>query len=207
MHTEDEIAKILLEIKAIRINRAQPFVWASGMHSPIYCDNRMLLSYPSKRNFVKKALINKSLEIERHEYIAGVATAGIAHAALMADALELPMIYVRSKAKSHGRKNQIEGRIEGTPRILVVEDLISTGGSSIKAVEAIRAAGGIVEHVLAIFSYGFAQADQNFDQAQCRYHTLCDYTTLLRVALEQDYIKAADIESLTQWKQDPTNWQ
>lgn len=201
-----QIARHLLQIKAIKLSPQNPFTWASGMQSPIYCDNRIILSYPSIRKEVIQGLAQMAGKYE-FDKIAGVATAGIAHGALLAEKLDQPFIYVRSKAKAHGRQNLIEGEVKGNEKVLVVEDLISTGGSSIKAVEAVRAAGCEVVGVLAIFTYGFDKAKDAFDQANCPFETLTNYTTLINEALSSDYINELDSALLIKWRKNPNDWQ
>lgn len=202
-----EVAKKLLEIKAIRLQPEQPFTWASGWKSPIYCDNRLSLSYPKVRNLIKEQLTRGV----RHffpevEAIAGVATAGIPQGALLADALELPFIYVRSKAKGHGMENMIEGQIVPRQKVVVVEDLISTGGSSLKAVQDLRNADFEVLGMVAIFSYGFDIAAQNFADAQVKLVCLSNYEALLPLAVRQNYIDDKSLESLGEWRKDPSIW-
>ncbi len=201
-----EVALRLLQIKAIKLSPQNPFTWASGILSPIYCDNRVVLSYPDTRNFIKNCLIEKSKAFGHFTMIAGVATAGIPHAALLADALGLPMCYVRDKAKGHGRQNVIEGNIRGNERILVIEDLISTGGSSIKAVQALQGVGCSIAGTLAIFSYGFEEAQNVFDAENCPLQTLSNYDALLAEALKINYISESDFETLSAWRKDPKNW-
>lgn len=206
MSTASELAKSLLQINAIKLNPQNPFTWASGLRSPIYCDNRISLSYPETRQFIKKELAKLSSEFGPFTKIAGVATAGIAHGALLADELDLPFIYVRAKAKEHGRKNQIEGELKEGERILVVEDLISTGGSSVKAVDALRENGATVTGVIAIFSYGFEIAKQNFDNASCKFNTLSTYPVLLDTALQSNYINQEQCDMLQSWNRNPEAW-
>jgi orotate phosphoribosyltransferase len=196
-----EVARVLLQIKAIKLSPQTPFTWASGIQSPIYCDNRVVLSHPDQRNFIKQGLIEKSHEFKPFDAVAGVATAGIPHGALLADALGLPFAYIRSSAKSHGRQNRIEGDLKGNERVLVVEDLISTGGSSLEAVEAIRSFGCTVQGVLAIFTYGFPNAEKAFADAQCEFRTLSDYDHLIEAAIETQYISETDRTQLTEWRQ------
>ncbi len=200
------IASELLQIKAIKLSPQKPFTWASGLKSPIYCDNRAVLSYPELRSQIIDSYINISKQFTPFDIIAGVATAGIAHGALIADRMELPMIYIRAEAKKHGLGNQIEGHYEPGLTALVIEDLLSTGGSSLKAVEAFREAGGVVAGVLAIFTYGFAACQKAFDDAGCRFATLTDYPTLIHVALENGYIDASEMQMLSSWNQDPVAW-
>ena len=201
-----EIASRLLQIKAIKLSPQRPFTWASGLQSPIYCDNRILLSYPDHRWVVVDALVDASEQFEDYDFVAGVATAGIAHGVLLANAMELPFAYVRSKPKGHGRQNLIEGEISKGARILVVEDLISTGKSSLAAVEALRNAGHQVIGVLAIFSYGLPVAKSAFDEANCPLHTITNYEVLLNTALSSDYITENQLASLKAWKEDPQRW-
>lgn len=201
IHTAEAIADLLLQIKAIQLNTENPFTWASGIESPIYCDNRLILSDVGARNQVVEALASLS----RNHYpgvdcVAGVATAGIAHGALLANALSLPFAYVRSKPKGHGRQNQIEGRVWPGARALVVEDLISTGGSSLKAVEALREAGCEVQGVIAIFTYGLDKAGQAFRNAQCTLHTLSSFDILIQEAVRKGYLSEEKINYLLEWR-------
>jgi orotate phosphoribosyltransferase len=206
MTTAAQVAQRLLQIKAIKLNLQNPFTWASGIQSPIYCDNRIALSYPDVRNFIKQSMAEKSREFSDFDSVSGVATAGIAHGALLADALNLPFSYVRSKAKGHGRQNLIEGELNGTEKVLVVEDLISTGGSCLKAVEAIRERGCEVVGVLAIFQYGFAKAEKAFAEANCSFKTLSNYNILIDEAVKANYVQASDLALLKEWSKDPENW-
>ncbi|MDX1667179.1 MAG: orotate phosphoribosyltransferase [Saprospiraceae bacterium] len=200
------IARKLLQIKAIKLSPQKPFTWASGLRSPVYCDNRIALSYPEFRSFLTDCFDEKSRQFDPFDTVAAVATAGIAHGALLAQKLELPFVYVRSEAKSHGRKNRIEGRLKGDERVLVIEDLISTGGSSLRAVEALRETGCTVIGVLAIFSYGFPETDGRFHAAGCEFKTLTDYDTLLAEAVSSDYITEEQARTLNHWRQDAQNW-
>lgn len=204
---EKQIAELLLQIKAIKLSPQKPFTWASGILSPIYCDNRVLLSYPDIRNLVKASLVIKSASYSEFDVVAGVATAGIPLGALLADSLQKPFIYVRSKAKEHGRQNLIEGELKPGQKVLVVEDLISTGGSSLKVVETIRESGGEVVGVLAIFSYQLKEAEEAFQKENCPLQTLSNYTILIKTALESGYIDQRDLTLLQTWKEDPQNWQ
>ena len=206
MNYAELIAQKLLKIKAIKLNSQNPFTWASGIKSPIYCDNRISLSYPEIRSQIKNGLAELSKDFDQFEYIGGVATAGIAHGALLADHLDMPFIYVRSKAKEHGRQNRIEGRLEPGKKVLVVEDLISTGGSSIQAVEAIRANGNEVVGVIAIFSYGFQRASDTFRKANCPFRTLSNYDVLLDQAVDMGAISHSDMNTLLEWKKAPEQW-
>lgn len=203
----EQIALQLLEIKAVKLNVNQPFEWASGWLSPIYCDNRITLSYPKTRNFIKEAFI----EIIKKEYadvelIAGVATAGIPQASILADALNLPLIYVRSKSKGHGMQNRIEGYFEKGKKVLVVEDLVSTGKSSLDAAQVLQNAGMEVLGMLAIFTYAFDTAKENFAKANLPLFTLSDYPTLLKEAVRKKYIPTTAIPLLEAWRNDPANW-
>jgi orotate phosphoribosyltransferase len=206
MNVAQEIAASLLQIKAIKLSPKQPFTWASGLKSPIYCDNRVLLSYPGIRSFVVEKLVEKAKDFGPIEVIAGVATAGIPHGALMADRMGLPFIYVRSKAKEHGRQNLIEGEASPGQRVLVVEDLISTGGSSLQAVESLKAEKLDIAGVIAIFSYQFPKAQQAFAEAKCPFDTLSNYAALLEVAQSQSYISKEELHALQNWSQDPALW-
>jgi orotate phosphoribosyltransferase len=202
-----EVAEYLLEIKAVVLNAKEPFTWASGLKSPIYCDNRKTLSYTKVRSYIKTAFAETiAEEFKQCEVIAGVATAGIPHGVLVADVLSKPFVYVRDKAKGHGLENQIEGKIEKGQKVVVIEDLISTGGSSLKAVDSLRAAEAEVLGLGAIFTYGFGKSVKAFEDAKCRIFTLSDYPTLLDVALKHDYIKTEDRETLLQWYQNPEAW-
>lgn len=205
MSIEKEVAKQLMQIKAIKLNPQNPFTWASGRKSPIYCDNRLLLSYPNVRKYIKQSLVEKSKDYQ-FNMIAGVATAGIPHGALLADALDMPFVYVRSKAKAHGRQNMIEGELRGNERVLVIEDLISTGGSCLQAVDALETVGCRIDGVMAIFTYGFAEAERRFAEADCKFSTLSNYDVLLEEALACDYINSDDIKRLKDWRKDPVAW-
>lgn len=207
MITARKVASILLETKAVKLSPGEPFKWSSGWKSPIYCDNRITLSDVESRTFIKEAL-SKLIQdnFSEAEGIAGVATAGIAQGALVADYLGLPFAYVRPKPKEHGMGNQIEGRIETGQKVVVLEDLISTGGSSLKAVDALRAAGVEVIGMVAIFTYGFKLADDNFEEYKVELKTLSNYKFLIDEALEQKYVAQSDIESLKEWRQNPEKW-
>jgi orotate phosphoribosyltransferase len=206
MNIENLIAQNLLQIKAIKLSPQNPFTWASGMRSPIYCDNRITLSYPTVRNIIKKSLGTLSKSFGNIDIVAGVATAGIAHGALLADELDLPFCYVRSAPKGHGRQNQIEGEIAANSKILVVEDLISTGGSALEVVEILRAEGHEILGVMAIFDYGFEKAKENFRNSQCKYLSLSNYSALIQEARTSDYISEDQSVTLAQWNCDPQNW-
>lgn len=204
---EQTTAKNLLQINAIIFNPANPFLWSSGWKSPIYCDNRKTLSYPKIRNFLKKSFASFIRnENPQAEIIAGVATGAIAIGALTADELGLPFVYVRSKSKRHGLENMIEGDISKGQKVVVIEDLVSTGKSSINAVTALRKAGTEVLGMKAIFSYGLNVAYQNFLKVDCPLHTLTNYETLIEIAVKEGYLEEKNIESLTEWRRDPANW-
>lgn len=201
------LAEKLLKASAIKLQPDNPFTWASGWTSPIYTDNRCTLSYPQIRTFIKTELCRIILEnFEMPDVIAGVATGAIAQGALVADALGLPYVYVRSTPKDHGLENLIEGNISPGQKVMVIEDLISTGKSSLKAAEAIRMAGGEVIGMVAMFTYGFPIARQRFDEAGIRLMTLSNYDALLKVALETGFIGQKDIATLQKWSEDPQNW-
>lgn len=201
-----EVARNLLEIKAIKLSPSAPFTWASGIQSPIYCDNRVALSYPAVRSFLKKCLAEKSAEFGNFDVVAGVATAGIPHGALLADLLEKPFVYVRSSAKDHGRRNMIEGELQAGQRVLVIEDLISTGGSCIVAAEALREVGAVVVGVLAIFQYGFAKATTAFSEKNIAFQTLTNYDVLIQEAIKMGYVGEKDLITLKQWRENPEGW-
>ncbi len=202
-----KVAEFLLQIKAVKLSPNEPFTWASGIKSPIYCDNRVTLSYPNIRTFIRQAYSEAIIDyFGKPDAIAGVATGGIAQGALVAQELGVPFIYVRSSAKEHGMGNQIEGYFEEGQKVVVIEDLISTGGSSLKAVDALRDAKLDVKGLVAIFTYGFDAAHQNFADAECPYVTLSDYDTLVKLALESNRITESDMESLTTWRQSPKDW-
>lgn len=205
--TASAVARHLLQIEAIRINYKQPFTWSSGWKSPIYCDNRLALSYPNIRTSIKEAL---AASVKKYfpgaECIAGVATAGVPQGALIADALALPYVYVRPKPKDHGMGNLIEGKITKGQQVVLVEDLISTGGSSLKAAEALRDAGFDVIGMVAIFTYGFATADQAFAAAKIPLICLSDFTSLLETAVAMNYVSENDLIYIKSWRLDPANW-
>ena len=208
MKTLEKIfAKKLLNIKAIKLQPENPFTWASGWKSPFYCDNRKTLSYPELRNFVKLELCRVILEeFSEVDAIAGVATGAIAQGALVADELNLPFVYVRSKPKDHGLENLIEGELKPGMKVVVVEDLISTGGSSLKAVEAIRRDGCEVVGMVAAYTYGFDVATKAFADAGVKLVTLTDYESVVEQAVSTGYIDKSDVESLNQWRKDPASW-
>ena len=200
------IAEKLLQINAVKLSPQNPFTWASGIKSPIYCDNRLVLSFPEVRNLVVKSFVEKAANFEPFDTIAGVATAGIPWGALIADRLKKPFIYIRDKPKAHGRQNQIEGLHTEGSKILVIEDLISTGGSSLKAVETVRAANCEVVGVLAIFSYGFEAATIIFNESKCPFDTLSNYEILLECAVKRGYVTASDVKTLQDWRVSPSTW-
>ncbi len=206
MSIDKEIASRLLSIGAVKLQPENPFTWASGWRSPIYCDNRVLLSYPIHRKAVVAAFVAAAAGFEAVDGIAGVATAGIPHGALLADRLDLPYIYVRSNTKAHGRQNLIEGQLQLGSRYLVIEDLISTGGSALQACQALRAAGVAVAGVLAIFSYEFPHAAQAFAQAEIPFATLSNYTALLQLVLEEGQIDQSTMAMLQTWRDAPAEW-
>lgn len=202
-----DFASKLLRIKAIKLQPNEPFTWASGWKSPFYCDNRKTLSYPDIRTFVKVGMVHAILKhFPEADVIAGVATAGIPQAALIADVLNMPLIYVRSKPKDHGLENLIEGEMKEGSKVVVIEDLISTGGSSLKAVEAIRKAGGDVVGMVASYTYGFPVAAQAFTDANVKLVTLTDYDHVVAEALATGYIQESDIELLNEWRKNPSGW-
>jgi orotate phosphoribosyltransferase len=201
------IAEYLLQIKAIKLQPSNPFTWASGWKSPIYCDNRKTLSFPEVRKYIRDAFVSLINDLYPHaEIIAGVATGAISHGALVADRLELPFIYVRSGAKEHGLGNQIEGYYKSGQKVVVIEDLISTGSSSLNAVKALRDNGCEVLGMTAIFTYEFKKSFDAFAAGKCNLHTLCNYSVLIDTALSTGYITREDVETLKKWRVDPENW-
>lgn len=204
----ENIASHLLEIKAIKLEPAHPFTWASGWKSPIYCDNRKTLSYPKVRSYIKEqfaVLIRE--KYPQAEVIAGVATGAIAQGVLVAQELNLPFIYIRSSAKSHGLENLIEGEYTAGQKVVVIEDLVSTGGSSLQAVEALRKAGCEVLGMMAIFTYGFRKAEENFRAAGCELTTLSNYNAMIDLAVRTGYIRESDVEKLKEWRRSPETYQ
>ena len=200
-------AQKLLAVEAVKLSPDAPFTWASGWKSPIYCDNRKLLSYPDIRTFVKVELARLVAEnFGDAEVVAGVATGAIAQGALVADLLGLPFVYVRPKPKDHGMGNQIEGQLDASKKVIVVEDLISTGGSSLKAVEAIRKNGNEIAGMVASYTYGFDVAARAFEDANVKLLTLSDYNAVIDVAAETGYIKPEQIETLAAWRKNPAEW-
>jgi orotate phosphoribosyltransferase len=205
--TAEKTAELLLQIKAIKLNPSIPFLWASGWKSPIYCDNRIILSFPVIRNFIKEEF-SKQIEniYGKPDVIAGVATGAIGIGMLVADELGLPFVYVRPEPKKHGRQNQVEGFLQKGQNVVVVEDLISTGNSSLQAVEALKEAGVNVKGMLAIFTYGFEIARKNFETAGVQLHTLSDYNNLLKLAVEKSYITEDELLALQEWRLNPENY-
>lgn len=202
-----KVAESLLQIKAIKLNNNKPFTWASGLKSPIYCDNRVALSYPKIRTYIRQQIVEAIEEnFGQVDVIAGVATAGIPQAALVAAAMGLPLVYIRSSEKKHGMTNKIEGVINEGQSVVVIEDLISTGKSSLNAVEALRSAGAKVKGMIAIFTYGLQKATENFENANCKLVTISDYENLIKLATESNYISNKDLVSLMEWRKDPQAW-
>lgn len=204
---QQKVASYLLQIKAIKLSPSTPFTWASGLKSPIYCDNRATLSFPEVRSYIRDSFVTlirqKYPEVE---VIAGVATGAIAHGVLVAEAMNLPFVYVRSDAKKHGMCNQVEGNLQAGQKVVVVEDLVSTGGSSLAAVEALRNAGAEVLGLYAIFTYGFKRAVDAFAAANCKFYTLSNYDALLEHALEIGYISDNQLDALKKWRHAPEDW-
>ncbi len=206
--TASQTAELLLQINAIKLNPSNPFLWASGWKSPIYCDNRITLSFPAIRNYLKNEFA-KHIEAEygKPDVIAGVATGAIGIGLLVAEVMNLPFVYVRPEAKKHGRMNQVEGFLQKGQNVVVVEDLISTGNSSLLAVEALRSEGANVKGMVAIFSYGFEVAEQNFKNANVNLNTLSDYQSLLPLALSKKYLNETEAETLKSWSKSPATWE
>lgn len=205
--TASKVAEFLLQIKAIKLQPEEPFVWASGWNSPVYCDNRKTLSYPHVRDFVKSELANMILEqFPDADAIAGVATAGIAHGIMAADLLKLPFLYVRSKPKEHGMGNQIEGVLEAGQKVVVVEDLISTGKSSLEVAEVVRAHGATVIGMVGLFTYGFPEAAAAFEKANVPLFTISNYSALMEVAEDQKIISTEEKAHLETWRLSPSTW-
>ena len=206
-YTAKKTAELLLQIKAIKLNSKNPFTWASGWKSPIYCDNRVVLSYPQIRNYVRETLARQIEELYgKPDVIAGVATGAIGIGALVADYLNLPFVYVRPEAKKHGRQNQVEGYLEKGQIVVVVEDLISTGKSSLNAVKALQKAEANIKGMVAIFSYGFDVANKNFNETEINLHTLGNYESLLEQALDTRYINQEQQDILALWNANPSEW-
>ncbi len=201
------VAKLLLESEAVKLSPENPFTWASGWKSPIYCDNRKTLAFPKTRTFIKEALSNVvKTSFPEVEVIAGVATGAIAQGSLVADLLNKPFCYIRSAPKDHGLSNLIEGNLQVGQKVVIIEDLISTGGSSLKAVEAVRNAGAIVLGMVAIFTYGFSTSTEAFEKANVKLITLTNYNDLIDLALQSGYIQPSSIEMLKKWRENPANW-
>ena len=202
-----EVSKKLLDINAVKIQANNPFTWASGWKSPIYCDNRKILSYPETRTYIRNCFVKLVKEIyPGAEVIAGVATGAIAHGALVAETLGLPFVYIRSKPKGHGLENLIEGDLKAGQKVVIIEDLISTGISSLKAAEAVDKFGGDVVGMLAIFTYGFTHAKENFEVAKIELTTLSDYPAVIDLALANGDIDSEQVDTLMKWREDPANW-
>ncbi|MBK0368904.1 orotate phosphoribosyltransferase [Flavobacterium agrisoli] len=205
--TAEKTAELLLQINAIKLNPKNPFTWASGWKSPIYCDNRLILSFPEIRKFISNAFADCiERQFGKPDVIAGVATGAIGVGILVAEALDLPFVYVRPEAKKHGRQNQVEGHFEAGQKVVVVEDLISTGKSSLLAVEALRNAGADILGMAAIFTYGFDVAEENFKAANVDLFTLSNYPNLLNLAVVKEYISKDDLETLKEWSVNPSTW-
>lgn len=205
--TARQMAAFLLQVRAVKLNNEHPFTWASGRKSPIYCDNRVTLSYPEIRTFIRQSFVEVINENwSSVDVIAGVATGGIAQGALVAQELGKPFVYVRSEAKSHGLTNQIEGEIHAGQSVVVIEDLVSTGKSSLIAVHALRDKGCVVKGMAAIFTYGLDVAARNFEEAKVDLHTLTNYDTLVEVACREEYIHTSEQESLADWRKNPEAW-
>ncbi len=202
-----KVAEFLLQIKAVKLQPESPFTWASGWKSPIYCDNRKTLSHPGIRTYIRQEFTRHIVEnFGKPDVIAGVATGGIAQGALVAEELGVPFIYVRSSSKGHGLQNKIEGQLESGQSVVVIEDLVSTGKSSLDAVDALREAGAEIKGMAAIFTYGFEQAKVNFKEKNVQLITLTDYNFLLDQALKSEYITEKDLESLKSWRTSPNTW-
>lgn len=205
--TAEKTAELLLQINAIKLNPSKPFLWASGWHSPIYCDNRLTLSFPAIRNYIRDEF-SKQIEEKygKPDVIAGVATGAIGIGILVAEELGLPFVYVRPEPKKHGRQNQVEGFLQKGQNVVVVEDLISTGNSSLLAVEALKEAGANVKGMVAIFSYGFDVAEENFKKANVELNTLSNYENLLNLAVAKQYITEEEQQTLQEWRKNPSEW-
>jgi orotate phosphoribosyltransferase len=205
--TAEKTAELLLQINAIKLNPSNPFTWASGWNSPIYCDNRLTLSFPAIRNYIRDEFTKQIEEIYgKPDVIAGVATGAIGIGILVAEELGLPFVYVRPEPKKHGRQNQVEGFLQKGQNVVVIEDLISTGNSSLLAVEALKVAGANVKGMIAIFSYGFDVADENFKNANVNLNTLSNYEHLLELAVEKQYITETEQITLQDWRKSPSTW-
>lgn len=203
---KEDVANILLEVKAVTLSVSEPYTFTSGIKSPIYCDNRLLISYPEERKKIVKKFL-EILETLEFDVIAGTSTAGIPWAAWIAAKLEKPMVYIREKAKEHGKGNQVEGKLEKGQKAVIIEDLISTGGSSAAAVQAAKDAGAEVEDCVAIFTYEMEKANQKFLEARCKLHTLTNFSTLMKVAEEKDYVNSEEKEKALEWNKNPGGWE
>ncbi len=204
---EKTVAQHLLKVKAVKLNAEEPFTWASGWKSPIYCDNRKLLTYPEERKYITDAFVRVIGDAFKDvDVIAGVATGAIAWGIMVAEVLKKPFVYVRPKPKDHGTQSQVEGTIEPNQRIVVVEDLVSTGASSLSACEALRKSGGIILGMVAIFSYNFPLSRREFEYKDIELHTLCQYDSLLEEAVKEDYISKNHLEILKEWRLNPSAW-
>jgi len=202
-----KVAEFLLQIKAIKLQPNKPFTWASGWNSPIYCDNRKILSYPKIRTYIRQQFVEMILDkYGKPDVIAGVATGGIAIGALVAQEMGIPFVYVRASTKGHGLQNKVEGVIDSNQNVVIVEDLVSSGKSSLDALAALREIGCKVKGMAAIFSYGFDIAEENFKEAKCKLLTLSDYNCLLRQATESNYVTDKDLSSLNEWRKSPSTW-
>lgn len=205
--TAEKTAELLLQINAIKLNPRNPFIWASGWKSPIYCDNRLLLSFPTIRNYIRDEFAkNIEKKFGKPDVIAGVATGAIGIGILVAESMGLPFVYVRPEPKKHGRQNQVEGFLQKGQNVIVVEDLISTGNSSLLAVEALKEAGATIKGMAAIFTYGFDLAEQNFKNANLELYTLSNYENLLNLAVAKTYITEEEQQTLSEWKVNPSTW-
>lgn len=203
----EKTAELLLQIKAIKLNPQEPFTWSSGWKSPIYCDNRIILSYPTVRNFIKENLAEQLVEkYGKPDVIAGVATGAIGIGALVAEHLDLPFVYVRPEPKKHGRQNQIEGALQPGQSVVVIEDLISTGKSSLNAVNALKRADVKINGMMAIFTYGFDVAEQNFKRQDIDCRVLSNYQTLINLAIQKEFLKPEEQEKLEAWRENPSEW-
>ncbi len=204
---KEEVAKILLKIKAVSLRINPPYKWASGILSPIYTDNRILMSYPAEREIIVDSFVKVINENKiKADAIAGIATAGIPWAAWIAEKLKLPMVYIRKEAKDHGKENLIEGKLDKGKNVIIIEDLISTGGSSINGVEAVRAAGCNADYCLAIFTYELEKAKQTFEKLNVKLMALTNFSTLVKVATEENYIKGTEKEKVLEWSKNPESW-
>lgn len=206
-HTAAKTAELLLQINAIKLKPENPFTWASGWKSPIYCDNRIILSFPEIRNYIREQIAKQLVDLYgKPDIIAGVATGAIGIGMLVADYLGLPFIYVRPEAKSHGRQNQIEGQLSANQTVVVIEDLISTGKSSLNAVEALKLNGAVVKGMLAIFTYGFSISEESFKDKEIELHTLSNYEYLIEQASSSNHIKEDQLKTLIEWRNNPSIW-